>query len=68
MGDLVMFRLRSNATPQTEAPRRSEGGEIVFFTGVRYERYEPASGIAALKTPPNGGLSGPGRGRRKKRA
>jgi hypothetical protein len=67
MGDLVMFRLRSNATPQTEALRRSEGGEIVFFTGVRYERYEPATSVAT-KTPPNDGLNGSGRGKRKKRA
>jgi hypothetical protein len=67
MGELVMFRLRSNATPQMEAPRRSEVGEIVFFTGVRYERYEPAIGVAT-KTPPNDGLKGSGRGKRKKRA
>jgi hypothetical protein len=67
MGDVVMFRLRSNATPQTEAPRRFEAGEIVFFTGVRYERYEPAIVVAA-KTPPNDGLKGSGRGKRKKRA
>jgi hypothetical protein len=67
MGDVVMFRLRSNATPQTEAPRRFEAGEIVFFTGVRYERYEPA-GVAAKKSPPKDGVNGSGRGKRKKRA
>ena len=66
MGDLVMFRPRSNATPG--ATRRSESGEIVFFTGVRYERIEPPAGHDIGQPPPAGGLNGAGRGKRKKRA
>jgi hypothetical protein len=66
MGDLVMFRPSSNATPRVGAPRREEDAEIMFFTGVRYERFEP--GPKAERTPPKGGLDGAGRGKRKKRA
>lgn len=60
MGDLVVFRPRSNAAPDPGAESRSESAEIVFFTGVRYERLE--------EPPPKGGLNGAGRGKRKKRA
>jgi hypothetical protein len=69
MGDLVMFRPPSSATPRMEAPRPSEGAKILFFTGVRYERAEPASTGHANQTPPEGGLNGAaGRGKRKRRA
>jgi hypothetical protein len=69
MGDLVMLRPRSNAAPHREAQQRPEGAQIVFFTGVRYERFEPpAPRETRTRTPPKGGLSGAGRGKRKRRA
>lgn len=68
MGDLVMFRPRSNAAPDAGAATRSESAEIVFFTGVRYERFEAAPAPETKRPPPKGGLSGAGRGKRKKRA
>ncbi len=69
MGDLVMFRPRSNAAPGLTATGQSEGAQIVFFTGVRYERYEPPAPTPRIKrTPRNGGLNGAGRGKRKRRA
>jgi hypothetical protein len=68
MGDLVMFRPASSATPRMEAPRPPEGAKILFFTGVRYERVEPAPADKANHTPPEGGLNGAGRGKRKRRA
>jgi hypothetical protein len=68
MGDLVMFRPLSSATPQAQASRRSGGAEIVFFTGVRYERAELAPVAKTKRTPPKGGFDGAGRGKRKRRA
>lgn len=69
MGDLVMLRPRSNAAPRLEAQQRSESAQIVFFTGVRYERFEPPQPCATrTRTPPNGGMNGAGRGKRKRRA
>ena len=67
MGDLVLFRLRSNAAPDAGAANRSESAEIVFFTGVRYERLETPP-PDAKRPRPKGGLNGAGRGKRKKRA
>jgi hypothetical protein len=67
MGDLVVFRPRSNAAPDARAQSRSESAEIVFFTGVRYERFE-LTPPEAKRPPPKGGLDGTGRGKRKKRA
>jgi hypothetical protein len=66
MGDLVVFRPRSDAAPDRGAESRSERAEIVFFTGVRYERYEAPP--EAKRPPPKGGLNGAGRGKRKRRA
>jgi hypothetical protein len=66
MGDLVVFRPRSNAAPDAWAQSRFESAEIVFFTGVRYERLEAPP--EAKRPPPKGGLDGTGRGKRKKRA
>ncbi len=68
MGDLVMFRSRSNAAPGLTAAEQSEGAQIVFFTGVRYERYEPTPAPRIKPPGPKGGLNGAGRGKRKKRA
>jgi hypothetical protein len=67
MGDLVMFRPASRA-PRLEAPQGSQGAEIVFFTGVRYERCAPTSNAEAQPPPPEGGFNGTGRRKRKRRA
>ncbi len=69
MGELVLFRPSSSATSRRVAPRASQEAEIVFFTGVRYERAEPAPSIVeANQPPPEGGLNGTGGGKRKRRA
>jgi hypothetical protein len=69
MGDLVMFRpALSTATPRAKAPQRLEEAQILFFTGVRYQRAEPLASTSVTQPPPAGGLSGAGRGKRKRRA
>ena len=68
MGDLVFFRPRSKAAPDGGAERQFESAEIVFFTGVRYERLEAPLTPEAKRPPPRGGVNGAGRGKRKKRA
>ncbi|HYC25255.1 MAG TPA: hypothetical protein VEC58_04370 [Roseiarcus sp.] len=67
MGELVMFRRSSSAASRLGGPSTSQGAEIVFFTGVRYERPAPAMAEAS-EPPPEGGLNGAGGGRRKRRA
>jgi hypothetical protein len=69
MGELVIFRRYSSAASRQAGPPTSQGAEIVFFTGVRYDRGEPATAIAETsEPPPEGGLNGAGGGRRKRRA
>jgi hypothetical protein len=69
MGDLVMFRpALSTATQRAKALQRPEGAKILFFTGVRYQRVEPLTSTSLTQPPPAGGLSGAGRGKRKRRA
>ena len=68
MGELLLFRPvggQDRKSPRT----RGEAAQILFFTGVRYQRAEPASPALASDTsaPPSGGMGGAGGGRRKRR-
>jgi len=67
MGELILFR--PAARPRKASAERSEAAEILFFTGVRYQRApEPASRLEGgdSDAPQSGGVGGAG-GRRKRR-
>ena len=66
MGDLILFRPAGEARPG--APP-SGGAEIVFFTGVRYERAREAPDAARPPDLPRAGGKGRiGRNRRRRGA
>ena len=69
MGELICFRPREarSSRPDTIA---SEGAQIVFFTGVRYERMQEPDPVlqGGLPDPnPAEGLGRSGRGRKRRR-
>jgi hypothetical protein len=67
MGDLIAFR---SPRPSGDAKPSGIGAEILFFTGVRYQRTteDPPSPIAPPRPPQHGGdAAGPGRGKRRRR-
>jgi hypothetical protein len=68
MGELVLFRPAGGQQRKTQAGR-GEAAQILFFTGVRYERM--AAAAPALESdssaPSSGGMGGAGGGRRKRR-
>jgi hypothetical protein len=67
MGELILFR--PAAGPRKESAERGDAAQILFFTGVRYQRApDPTAGSAGgdSDAPQSGGVSGPG-GRRKRR-
>jgi hypothetical protein len=70
MGELVWFRPPGSRERKSERESaRRDSALILFFTGVRYQRYgeaDEASGIDR-KAPPSGGMGGAGGGRRKRR-
>jgi hypothetical protein len=69
MGELVWFRPREGRSSKTQ-PTGSAGAEIVFFTGVRYERMkEPEPVLQGTLPDPNPaeGLGRPSRGRKRRR-
>jgi hypothetical protein len=63
MGEVVLYRPREGQSRKNIFTARS-GGQVVFFTGVRYERMPDAGDSGA---PPAGGLGGAGRGGRRRR-
>lgn len=65
MGDLIAFR---SQRPSGEARPSGPGAEILFFTGVRYQRMseDPPSSNARPQHPQEGGKGG-GAGRAKRR-
>jgi hypothetical protein len=70
MGELVQFRASAGAERSRPAPVERQEATIIFFTGVRYQRHEPATAIApnaGSNAPPEGGMDGAGGGRRKRR-
>jgi hypothetical protein len=67
MGELIVFR--SAASPRKESAERGDAAQILFFTGVRYQRTpDPTLGSEGGDTdaPRSGGVGGPS-GRRKRR-
>ena len=68
MGELVRFR--AAAGPRKEDADRTDDAQILFFTGVRYQRtgeVSPTSRDGDSDAPPSGGIGGAGRGRRRRR-
>jgi hypothetical protein len=68
MGELILFR--SALGPRKESAERGDAAQILFFTGVRYQRApEPTEGASGgdSDAPRSGGVGGPGGGRRKRR-
>ena len=69
MGDLVLFRSHDRRSSRSHSPAPT-GAEIVFFTGVRYERMKEPDNVlqGGLPDPtPAEGLGRPGRGRKRRR-
>jgi hypothetical protein len=66
MGDLIAFRSQKLSG---KARSSAAGAEILFFTGVRYQRMTEVapSSIATPQQPQPGGKGGPGRARRRRR-
>jgi hypothetical protein len=68
MGELILFRPASG--PRKDSAERADAAQILFFTGVRYQRMADPGVVpdgGDSDAPRNGGLSGPGGGRRKRR-
>ncbi len=68
MGELLLFRPVGGQERKTRSAR-GEPAQILFFTGVRYQRVEepPAPPESESGAPPSGGMGGAGGGRRKRR-
>jgi len=70
MGELIHFRAPAGAGRLKPATSDSKSATIIFFTGVRYQRYEQAVLLepnTGSSPPPRGGVDGAGRGKRKRR-
>ncbi len=52
MGDIVTFRPRPRPAGTDPAREASGDAQIVFFPGIRYERYIEASPETALESKP----------------
>ena len=63
MGEIVLFRSATRPRGNTVAPQGP--AEILFFTGVRYERHDDDSGGPKRRDPEG---AAPRRPRRRKRA
>ena len=67
MGEMILFRPREGQIRKVRATTLGAGAQIMFFTGVRYERMQepiPAHQEGDSGAPPAGGLGG---GRRRRR-
>ena len=68
MGELILFRPREGRRRSGAVSGDGVEAQIMFFTGVRYERMrEPAVPDGGSDAPCAGGLSGARNGRRRKR-
>lgn len=70
MGELIMFRPQKGPLCKIRAPDDQAGAQIVFFTGVRYQRMSedtPTQQATDYDAPPAGGLGGAGNRRRRRR-
>jgi hypothetical protein len=70
MGEVVSFRAPEGQVRKSRAAVDAAGAEILFFTGVRYERAadpEPALAEGDSGAPQSGGMGGRRGGRRRRR-
>jgi len=70
MGELVWFRPPGGRERESENESAlGDSARILFFTGVRYQRYGEAGEPSAIdrEAPPSGGMGGAGGGRHKRR-
>jgi hypothetical protein len=71
MGEVILFRLRTEQSRRNSGSAVRAGGQIVFFTGVRYARMPEAvaAPVAAdVEAPPAGRVGGAGPRKRRRRA
>jgi hypothetical protein len=68
MGELVLFRPAGGQQRKSRA-ERGRAAQILFFTGVRYERMASAAPVheSDSSAPSSGGMGGAGGGPRKRR-
>jgi hypothetical protein len=62
MGKVIAFRPRQQAA---RAPSKGGDAQILFFTGVRYQRHDPEAGSPAPERPSPQVSRGGGRRRRR---
>jgi len=70
MGEIVSFRPQEGLARKSRASTGTSGAQILFFTGVRYERMaevKPALVESDSGAPQSGGLGGARGGRRRRR-
>ena len=70
MGELILLRPQKGPLYKNRAADIGTGAQIVFFTGVRYERMPEAAPThqeSDYDAPPAGGLGGAGGRRRRRR-
>jgi hypothetical protein len=69
MGELIMFQPREGRVSRSRADAVNAGAQIMFFTGVRYERMADPPALAAADSgaPPAGDMGGTRGGRRRRR-
>jgi hypothetical protein len=67
MGELILFRPGPGRSLKSKVPPAS-GAEIMFFTGVRYERMVEAAAVASGADPtPSETVGKAGRNRKRRR-
>ena len=70
MGEIVLFRPQQGQVRKRSAAAETAGAEILFFTGVRYERMaeaRPARMEDDSGAPRSGGIGGARGGKRRRR-
>jgi hypothetical protein len=65
MGEIVSFRPQQGQVRKISAAAERTGAEILFFTGVRYERMADCKGDSGA--PRSDGIGGARGGRRRRR-
>ncbi len=70
MGEIILFPPQKGQVSQTRGTAEGAVAQIMFFTGVRYERAQEALPVdhgADSGAPPAGGFGGARPGRRRRR-
>ena len=66
MGELILFRPREGRSSKSHSPTTA-GAQIMFFTGVRYERMKDPETVLQGGLPDPNPAEGSGRGRKRRR-